>query len=92
MKEIRVYDFIQQLRKKGVWVGISGSCEWWNTRADYETIYNYILTHHPERKYGYLSETANSLSNKRLGGGGKYILDRENVKWAIRAMEETIYV
>ena len=89
---MRVYDFIQFLKSVGAWDGVAGSCAYWNTRADYETVYAYILAHDPERKYGYLARTANTLSDKRLGGGGKYFFDRDNVRKIVEAMEETILV
>ena len=87
MKKIRVYDYICLLREAGFWLGVSRSCEWWRTRADYLTVYEYILTHEPERRYGYMVRTADALSNKWLGGGRKRILDETYVHHALREME-----
>ena len=91
MKETTIYQFIKTLQKKGVWNGIAGSCSYWATRADYLTIYEYVQTNFPTHPYGYLVKTANALSNKRLGGG-YYWLDKENIKYALRTMEEKIFV
>ena len=71
MKTISVYDLILRLRKAGLWNAVAGSCQYWATRADYATIYEWIRTHEPARTYGYRVRACKALSHKILGGGGK---------------------
>ena len=89
MKETQ-YDLICRLQRLGVWREVSCSCEWWRTRADYLTVYEYILTHEPERRRGFRTRVADALSNKRLGGGSVRILDENYVHQAIREMEARV--
>lgn len=85
----RVYDFCLDLQKAGVWTGVTGSCDFWDTRAKYFRIYDFILKNFPERPYGYRAKVREALN--RVGGGYSFI-DTLDVQHAIAEMEREIYV
>ena len=71
MKEISTYEACKRLQAAGLF-GLVQNAEYWAVRADYLTIYEYILANYPDRPYGYQRETAKALSFKRLGGVLRY--------------------
>lgn len=91
MKEISTYEACKRLQAAGLF-DLAQNAEYWSVRADYLTIYEYILANYPDRPYGYQKATAKALSFKRLGGGYCDILDANDVKRALRVMESSVYI
>lgn len=67
MVEKSTYSVCKDLQKAGLFTAAQNA-EYWATRADYLTIYEYILSNYPTKPRGYQRETAKVLSFSRLGG------------------------
>lgn len=91
MREETTYRVCKDLQKAGLFTAVQNA-EYWATRADYLTIYEYILTNYPTKPRGYQRETAKALSFSKLGGGYCGLLDATDVKTAVHVMESLIYI